>query len=132
MAKNGCSEFFLTIFPKKTGIIQKKWLFQIFPTIFPKKTGIIQNGQKWLFQFFPTIFPKKTSINLKWPKIESNESNEKFFEKKLSGKTFLSKQFYERNKFGQKKISGNFLKFLSSDIFQRSCEKQCFLHLEHM
>ena len=37
-----------------------------------------------------------------------------------------------------KKISGNFskfgnfLEFLSSDIFQRSCEKQCVLHLEHM
>ena len=44
------------------------------------------------------------------------ERNKKFFEKKLSEKTFLSKKFYEKNKFKQKKLFGNFLKFLSVDI----------------
>ena len=27
---------------------------------------------------------------------------------------------------------GNFPNFQSLDVFQRSCEKQCFLHLEHI
>ena len=47
------------------------------------------------------------------------------------------KKFYEKKpKFGQKNILGNFLKFrnfpkfLSSDIFLRSHEKQCFSHFD--
>ena len=63
----------------------------------------------------------------------------KFFEKKLSVKTFLSKKNSAKKKtnLDKKKIteifqSGNFLKFLSLDIFQRSHAKQCFSHLEHI
>ena len=61
------------------------------------------------------------------------ESNKKFFEKKLKfyekkKKTNLDKKFF----FGNFPKFGNFLKFLSSDIFQRSCEKQCFSCLEHI
>ena len=49
MAKNGCSDF--------------------FPTIFPKETGINLEWPKMASQFFPTIFPKRTGINLEWPKM---------------------------------------------------------------
>ena len=47
--KNGCSKFFLTIFPKKTGI-NSEWPKMRIPNFFQ--------------QFFP-----KTGINLEWPKV---------------------------------------------------------------
>ena len=50
MAKNGHSEFFPTVFPKKTGI-NLEWPKIAVPN------------------FFPTIFPKKTGMNLEWPKM---------------------------------------------------------------
>ena len=52
MAKNGCSEFFLTIFPKKTGINSEwpKCAFQIYSNLFgTKRLEEIWNGQKWAF-----------------------------------------------------------------------------------
>ena len=60
MAKNGCSKFFLTIFPIKTGI-NLEW---------PKIT--IPN-------FFPTIFPKKTGTNSEWPKMAILNFFQQFF-----------------------------------------------------
>ena len=73
MAKNGCSDFFPTIFPNETGI-NLKWpkmaLPNFFQQFFPERQLQIWNGQKWLFSnFFPTIFPNETGINLKWPKM---------------------------------------------------------------
>ena len=50
MTKIGRSEFFLTIFPQKTGINSEQ----------PKMA--IPN-------FFLTIFSKKTGINFEWPKM---------------------------------------------------------------
>ena len=44
-------------------------LFEFFPTIFPKKTGLIQNGQKWPFQIFSHNFSQKYGENLEWPKM---------------------------------------------------------------
>ena len=89
MAKNGCFNFFLTIFPKRTGINLewKKWPFHIiFQQCFSRRLVQIWNGQKWPFwifsnnfslidwhklgmakngcsNFFLTIFLKKTGIN---------------------------------------------------------------------
>ena len=60
------------------------------------------------------------------------ESSKKFFEKKNVRKNiFVKKNSMKKKQIWIKKIVGNFPKFLSSDIFQRSCEKQCFLYLEH-
>ena len=47
-------------------------------------------------------------------------------------KKILGKNCQEKHFFGNFPKFGNFLKFLSLDIFRRSCEKQCFLHLEHI
>ena len=72
MAKNGHSEFFLTIFPKKAGmnLNDQKWAFQIFSNNFSHrdwyKLGTAKNGHS---EFFPTILPKKTGINSKQPKM---------------------------------------------------------------
>ena len=52
--------------------------------------------------------------------------------KNCQKKHFCQKKFFEKTKFGHNFFSRNFLKFLSSDIFWRLCEKQCFLHLEHI
>ena len=63
MAKNGCSEFFPIIFPKKTGI-NLEWPKMAVPNFFQQflyKFGMAKNGCS---QFFLTIFPKKISINL--------------------------------------------------------------------
>ena len=50
MAKNGCSKFFSTIFPKKTGI-NLEWpkmaVSNFFQQFFPKRLVEIQNGQKY-------------------------------------------------------------------------------------
>ena len=62
MAKNDHSEFFLTIFFKKTGINSEwsKWPFQIFLTIFPKKDWykftMAKNGHS---KFFSDNFSQK-------------------------------------------------------------------------
>ena len=84
MAKNGHTEIFQTIFPKKTGI-NLEWPFQIFSNNFCKKDwykfGMAKNGHSEFFltifpektginsEFFPTISPKKTGINSEWPKM---------------------------------------------------------------
>ena len=72
MAKNGCSEFFLTIFPKRTGI-NLEWPKMAIPNYsnnFSQKDWykfrMAKNGHS---EFFPTIFPKKTGINSEWPKM---------------------------------------------------------------
>ena len=83
MAKNGCSQFFPTIFPKETGI-NLEWpkMAEIFPIMFPKnafwsktifsnnfsqtdwyKFGMAKNGCS---EFFPTIFPNDRQ---QWPKM---------------------------------------------------------------
>ena len=60
MAKNGCSEFFLTIFPKKTGI-NLEWPKMAIPNFlqqfFPKRLVKIQNGQR--LQFIETFLVQK-------------------------------------------------------------------------
>ena len=72
MAKNGHSNFFPTIFPKKTGtnLEWMKWPFQIFSDKFSQKDWykfrMAKNGHS---KFFLTIFCKKTGINLEWPKM---------------------------------------------------------------
>ena len=53
MAKNGHSKFFLTIFPKKTGI-NSEWPKMAIPNFFhnnffPRRLVQIQNGEKWPF-----------------------------------------------------------------------------------
>ena len=88
MAKNGHSKFFLTIFPKKTGInlewpkmavlifsdnfsqkdwhqfgMAKKWAFQIYLNLFSAKrleelSAKIWNGHFWLFQIYTSHFGK--------------------------------------------------------------------------
>ena len=96
MAKNGHSEFFLTIFPKKTGInlewpkmaipkfsnnfSQKDWYkFRMAKNVHSKfiETFLVQKDWKKFgmaikghSEFFLTIFPKKTGINSKWPKMD--------------------------------------------------------------
>ena len=62
MAKNGCSDFFPTIFPKETGI-NLKWPKMAIPNFsnnFSQKDwykfGMAKNGCS---EFFPTIFPKR-------------------------------------------------------------------------
>ena len=59
MAKNGCSKFFPTIFPKKTGT-NLEWpkmaVLNFFQQFF--LTGINLEWPK-ISQFFPTIFPKR-------------------------------------------------------------------------
>ena len=72
MAKNGCSEFSLTIFPKKTGINSERPKMAIpnFSNNFSQKDWykfrMAKNGHS---EFCPTIFSKKTGINLEWPKM---------------------------------------------------------------
>ena len=75
MAKNGHSEFFVTILPKKKKFQKKVRMAKndhskLFPTIFPKKDwykfGMAKNGHS---KFFLTNFPKKTGRNLEWPKM---------------------------------------------------------------
>ena len=63
MAKNGHSEFFLTIFPKKTGI-NSEWpkmaVLIFFSDNFSQKRLVqIQNGQNWLFQILSDNFSQK-------------------------------------------------------------------------
>ena len=109
MAKNGCSNFFPTIFPKKTGI-NSEWpkmaVTIFFQPFFPKRLVQIWNGQKWPFQifsnnfsqedwykfrmaknnhfkFFPTIFPKKTGTNSEWPKCAFQNYSDLFGTKRL-------------------------------------------------
>ena len=72
MAKNGCSEFFQTIFPKITGI-NSDWphlAVPIFSDNFSQKElykfRMAKNGHS---EFFLPIYPKKTGINPEWPKI---------------------------------------------------------------
>ena len=50
MAKNGCSKFFLTIFPKKTGI-NLEWPKMHLPNL------------------LKPFWYKKTERNLEWPKM---------------------------------------------------------------
>ena len=64
MAKNGCSKFLPTIFPKQTGI-NLEW---------PKMA---------VLNFFPTIFPKMTGINLEWPKMAVPNFFQQFFPERL-------------------------------------------------
>ena len=86
MAKNGCSNFFPTMFPKRTGINLEwpKWPFQIFSNNFSQedwyKFGMAKNGHS---EFFPTIFPKKTGINLEWPKMVVSNFFQQFFPERL-------------------------------------------------
>ena len=69
MIKNGHSKFFLTIFPKMTGINSER-PFPILSNNFSQKDcyefGMAKNDYS---EFFLTIFPKKTGINLEWPKM---------------------------------------------------------------
>ena len=103
MAKKGCSEFFPTIFPKKTG---QKWPFQIFSDNFSQKVwfifGMAKIGHSEFFltifsEFFPTIFPEKTGINLEWPKwlfqIFSDNFSQKDWYKFKMAKNGCSKLF---------------------------------------
>ena len=62
MAKNGHFDFFLTIFPKKTGINsewQKMAILTFFQQFSPKRLVQIQNGPKWPFQIFSNNFSQK-------------------------------------------------------------------------
>ena len=91
MAKNGCSKFFLAIFPKKTGINSEwpKSHSKFFLTIFPKKMyklGMAKNGCS---KFCLTIFPKKTGINLEWPKMAVPN----FFQQLFSKKTCINSEW---------------------------------------
>ena len=86
MAKNGHFEFFLTIFPKKTGISLEwpKMAISIFSDNFPQKDwykfGMDKNGHS---KFFLAIFPKKTGTNLEWPKMAILNFFWQFFPKTL-------------------------------------------------
>ena len=66
MAKNGHSNYFLTIFPKRNGI-NLEWpkmaILNFFQQVFPERLVYIRNGQKWFFQFFSDNFSQKTGIN---------------------------------------------------------------------
>ena len=72
MAKNGCFQFFPTIFPKRLAKfgMAKYGQSEFFPTIVPQKdwykVRMAKNGHS---KFFPTIFPKKTGTNSEWPKM---------------------------------------------------------------
>ena len=72
MAKNGCSEFFLKFFPKKTGI-NSEWLkmavLNFFQQFFPKRLEQIWNGQKWPFLIVSNNIHKKTGMNSEWLKM---------------------------------------------------------------
>ena len=104
MAKNCQCKLFLTIFPKKTGIIQNGQKYQFFLTIFPKKIcrnlewpkmaipnfsdniswkdwykfRMAKNGHS---KFFLTIFSQKTGINLEWPKMAVPNFSDNFSQK---------------------------------------------------
>ena len=128
MAKNDCSIFFPTIFPKRTGI-NLEWpkmaVLYFFQQFFPKdwyKFRVAKNDhynfsnnfpQKDCYkfrmangcsEFFPTIFPKKTGINLEWPKMVITNFSQQFFPKRLvqiqNGQKWLFQIF--SNIFSQK------------------------------
>ena len=86
MAKNGCSKFFLTIFPQKTGINLEwpKMAVPIFSKKFsPKDWYKFRMATNSHSKLFSTIFPKKTSINSEWPKMAILNFCQKFFPKRL-------------------------------------------------
>ena len=85
MAKNGHSEFFQTIFPKKTDINLEwpKIAINFFLTIFPKKTGINLEWPKMdVPNFSQQFFPKKTGINSECPKVDIPNFSQHFFSKR--------------------------------------------------
>ena len=91
MAKNGCSNFFLTIFPKRTGINQEwqKCLFQSFSDNFSQKDwykfGMAKNGHSnvshYLANNFSQFFPRRLVQiwnGQKWPfQLFSNNFSQK-------------------------------------------------------
>ena len=86
MAKNGNSEFFPTIFPKKTGtnsewpkITIPKFVSNNFSQEDWYKFGMAKNGHS---EFFLTIFPKKTDTNSEWPKLHIPNLFKPFWYKK--------------------------------------------------
>ena len=86
------------------------------------------------------FFSDNFSVHITLIECNGLEINKKFFEKYCQKETFLSKKNSMKKKtnldknffFQNLPKFGNFPKFLGSDIFQRSCEKQWFLHLEHI
>ena len=97
MAKNGCSEFFPKIFPKKTGI-NSEWKKMVIPNFFQQfsqkdwyKFGMAKYGCS---EFFPTFFPKKTGINLEWPKMQIPNLLKPFWYKKTGRNLEWSKNWH--------------------------------------
>ena len=99
MAKNGRFEFFLTIFPKKTGI-NLEWPKMAVP-IFPKRTGI---NSKWPKMAVPNFFQqdwykfgKIVGKNLEWPFLAIPNLYQSFWgklSKKIWNSHFWSFQIY--------------------------------------
>ena len=89
MAKSGCSEFFPTIFPKKTGInlfgMTKNGSSKFFSNNFSQedwyKFGMAKNNHSNFF--LQQFFPKKTGINSEWPKMAVLNFFQHFFQKRL-------------------------------------------------
>ena len=82
MAKIAVTIFFLTIFPKETGI-NLEWpkmaIPNFFLTIFPRKTGMNLEWPKMaILNFFQQLFSKRLDINLEWPKIVEKNSEQPF------------------------------------------------------
>ena len=78
-----------------------------FMSFWEKLSEKIKNGHFWPFRVFPDNF----SVHITLIECNGLESNEKFFEKKLSGKTFLSKK-KSLEKFSKVLKFGNVPKFM--------------------
>ena len=104
MSKNGHSEFFPTLFPKKTGINSEFRINSLLsrPLHSIKVICTEKNGHSEFFSdkktgtnFYLTIFSKRTGTNSEWPKMAvlnvSNNSFQKDWYKFRMAKIFPKK-----------------------------------------